>query len=332
MSRLEKMPPYQLRNFKFTPPVAIHWKPTSDAQPVVLFSNFPRAVAIHFSPKWSEEFPTPGQVPSKPSPKVLTIVGGDKDYAMTFLHWMLACCDGNGFKTYRLPSLKYKPFSRLFELRSTVSAMGIDSLYQDFDTRMANIAKKQIHSEDVRALCLHLPADHPMINFLAKHIADHHLNGTLRSASAYYTVREEIPMLDDAINAILDPAIAERNEKYAEERHAKWLKRQEEREAAKHAAWLKRQDERAKARKEQQANGKDKKSPNKSKAVQPKEKEEDKKAEEVTTPSKPRVVQGAENHIVYLNKNARRRAKKKEQKEAAKPEAEASEGTSGASV
>jgi hypothetical protein len=97
-------------------------------------------------------------------------------------------------------------------------------------------------AEDVRTLCLHLPAGHPMINLLAKHIAEHHLNGTLRSASAYYTVREETPMLDAAINAILDPAIAERNQKNVEKRHAAWLKRQEEREAANHAAWVKRQE------------------------------------------------------------------------------------------
>jgi hypothetical protein len=113
---------------------------------VVLFSNFPRAVANYFSPQRYEEFHIPGQMPSKPSPKVLTIIGGDKDYAMTFLHRMLTCCDGNGFKTYRLPSLKNKPFSRLSDLRSTASAMGIDYLYQDFDARMAIIAKMHIHS------------------------------------------------------------------------------------------------------------------------------------------------------------------------------------------
>jgi hypothetical protein len=125
---------------------------------------------------------------------------------------MLSCCDGNGLKHFEKVAHDAKPFSRYHTVRACAHSIGCKYLEDKMTKLMTYLASAQIHSEDVRALYLSLPRDSEDLQFLARHVAMHIFNGTLRTKSAYLTLREEIPTFDDDVNAILNPLVAERNE------------------------------------------------------------------------------------------------------------------------
>ena len=209
---------------------------------------------------------------------------------------MLSCCTGQGLKELQHIPRSNKPFFQYYMLKEVAEIIGCSYLEKKLGERMDVLAKTQIHSEDVRALYLALPADHDMRKFLAQHVALLLWNGELKARTAYETLREEIPDFDKDINAVLDPLVAERREKNKAEREQHYQKLREER----------------KAQHKKQGQSKLPKKDAKMEEQKPEE------VEEVTSPVK-KVVPGAEDHSqvpYYKNKAAKRRHKKREEKAA----------------
>lgn len=184
--------------------------------------------------------------------------------------------------------------------------IGCDYLEKLFQDRMSLVARRQIHSEDVRVLYKRLPADHEILGFLAEHVATLTWNNELKAKRAYYTLREEFPELDTAINAILDPLIQERFEKRKAQRGEHYRRS--------------RQDVRHRRQNRSGAVGKDEtkqvKSPVQQKAEEA-AKEVEKANSEKPQPVTTRIVPGAEiaSSISQIkNKAAKRRQRKREAK------------------
>lgn len=280
----------------------MQWKPDSNSEPEILNPAFPRAVAAMFSSKWADLFPPMHKTPASSNtrnayPQTLTIVGGTKDSATLILRWMLSCCEGHGVQNFQRVPFSDRPFSRCFFLKETAEIMGIDHLVKEFDARMQAIAARQVHSEDIRALYLRLPANHDVLKFLAKHVATLIWNHELKNRSVYNTLREEIPAFDQDINEVLDPLVEARRQ----EQQAEWETRRER-------EWETRRAERAK----EAMNNKNEKGKQKKPAT--------KAVEEVSEPVEPEgpgVVPGVEesSQVRYpKNKAAKRRQKHREQK------------------
>ena len=147
---------------------------------------------------------------------------------------MLSCCEGNGVVEPVRILNKDKPFASYCLLKDSASSIGCDYLVKKFGERMEDIAARQIHSEDVRALWKILLADHEIRVFLPKHISRLIFNGDLQSASTYWTLREEFPDLHEAINADLEPQLKKRKRHEKAERTAKNEKEREERRQKQH--------------------------------------------------------------------------------------------------
>ena len=292
-------------SFRQGPTVTIQYKPNPDSHPEVLYSFFPKAVATTFSPKWAQLFPAVNQLSvaemRNANPPVLTIVGGQKASHLAVLNWMLACCNGRGIQEFQRIPPQDKPFSRYYFLKESASLIGCSYIERKFEERMDALSTKQIHSEDVRALHKILPEDHEMLGFLAEHVAKLTWNQELKSKGAYYTLREEFPKFDEAVNGILDPLVEERRAQEKAEKDAYYQKLREQ-----------RKEQYNKQGGERRNGGK---SNYYTKEKKP-ELEEPKEDATVRDQAK-KIVPGAEDFFqipFYKNKAAKRRQKKREEK------------------
>jgi hypothetical protein len=179
-----------------------------------------------------------------------------------------------------------------------------------FRERMDAIAARQIHSEDVRTLFLNLPNDHEMLPFLAQHVGMLLWNGDLKYKGAYFTLRKELPAFNNAINAVLDPLVAQRRAAKKAEKDEFYAKFREQKENARKGGSGPRKE----ARKQEYSN---KATENKKASTL----EEFKIVETPTSPAKKLPVPGADDvaTIPYFkmnNKAAKRRQKKRDAKAA----------------
>lgn len=193
--------------------ITIFFKENDTAAPRVLCDGFPKNVATTFSTKWRAEFPPLNQInidglQQAAAKKSITIVGGNIEMYKDIVNWMLVSCNGKGIVQLRCPD--HKPFTYLYVLRRAAAQIGCELLVRESTRRMEHISAMQIHSEDVRALWLLNPPDSEMKQILAEHVAIRLWEQRLKAKSAYWTLREEIPEFNDAINKILGVKKAEK--------------------------------------------------------------------------------------------------------------------------
>ena len=295
------LPAKTLQKLKEGPTICVQYKPTPTSEPLILDSNFSKAVAKAFSSKWSALFPRINQLAAtelhKAQPTVLTITGGSKAMHLFVLDWMRSCCAGKGVQPIPEIAPRDKPFSQYFFLKESATLIGCSYLETKLENRMRAISAKQIHSEDVRALYKDLPAGHVILDFLAEHVAMLIWNGELKARPAYETLRQEIPQFNTDINAVLNPLVAKRHEEQKAEREEHFRKVREER--------------RAQSQKDAQNRKMGGKKHGKKVVVQTPEEVE------AADAGVKKPVPGAEEHSStpsYKNKAAKRRAKKREEK------------------
>lgn len=101
--------------------------------------------------------------------------------------------------------------------------MGIQLLSQEMSLRLNKLASRQIHSEDIRAMYLRMPDGHPILQDLARHIADLVWVRKLRAVNVYKTLREEFPQLDRYVNTVLEEkaTMSSQQEKASRAKHTK---------------------------------------------------------------------------------------------------------------
>ena len=197
--------------------IAIRYFPDGNTQGLILYPNFPKGVAVTFSDdKWAKQFPALNRKDLfVKHPAELHIRDCDQDKAVEILEWMLRCCNGSGFKTWWRYRPDDKPFSKYWDLRNAASAIGCTYLANDFHGRMALISDRQIHSEDVRAMFEkvnqgELDQNDDTLDFIAKHVAIHIFNQTLRAKQAYNTYRSANNLFNSKVMTHLQPLIDER--------------------------------------------------------------------------------------------------------------------------
>ncbi|RMZ74898.1 hypothetical protein DV737_g5630, partial [Chaetothyriales sp. CBS 132003] len=204
--------------------ISFIYKESPDSTAQVIVSGFPKRVATTFSTRWAKEFPDVKKMrvgaigPCKTS---IIVTGGDKQIWCKILSWMLSCCDRSGLKPFEAISPSDRPYSKYYVIRGYAQVIGCNFLMAQIQNRMDKIESRQIHSEDVRSLYLMLPEDNEELQKLARHVAMHIFNGTLKSKTSYLTVREEIKAFDKHVNDILNPLIKERKAQQKVERESR---------------------------------------------------------------------------------------------------------------
>jgi hypothetical protein len=311
---LTKIPPFQLKARMNTPKICIRYKKTTDSEYKILFSSFPRAVAATFSTVWAEAFPScykpQAGALQKSQPTIVTLTGGHADAHKSILQWMLKSCDGRqGVRAFKSTTLMDNPLYNTYLFKEAASIIGCTYLEKEFDQRMDWLCKRQLHSADVQAFWLYLPADHELRTTIAKNIAIRIFNKELRGAGFYFALRQELSNFDEAINAVIEPLIALRNEeRYAErqkERDERWEKIREQRrqEAGRRRAEAKQKQKQEKEQVAKQGNDTN---------------ADNNKVEEAGLK---KVVPGTEQPVSLVcfmkNKAAKQRQKRREEKAAA---------------
>ena len=128
---------------------------------------------------------------------------------------MVRCCGHQGFKQYRMYRHDEKRFTKSFDLRNSAQTIGCSYLVNEFTVRMEWLLERQVHSEDVRAMFVkaennEIPYNSVVLGMLAEHIAIHIFNRTLKSRSAYDTLRDEMTGFDTKVKSYLLPMISAR--------------------------------------------------------------------------------------------------------------------------
>lgn len=182
----------------------ILYQETSDATPIVVYSQFPKLVAMHFSEKWRRLFPFyPGfstQEIADCHPKAITIVGGDLECHIQLLKWMLSATDGQGLKPWPQYDFGDKPFYKYSHLRRSAQILGCVFLEDEFHLRMQALSNKRIHSDDVAAVWREVDPKSPMAEHLVQHVASFFIDkGLEHTIGPYWRLREEIPAFGDAV-------------------------------------------------------------------------------------------------------------------------------------
>ena len=204
-------------SFKKNDGIRIRYFPDGNAQGIILYPEFPKAVAVNFSDeKWAKQFPALNRKDLfVKHPVELHIRDCDQDKAIEILEWMLRCCNGTGFKAWWRYQSDEKPFSKYYDFRNAAEAIGCTYLMNEFHSRMTRIGERQIHSEDVRAIFEkvnqgQLNQNDDILEFIAKHVATHIFNQTLRAKQAYNTYRDQNNLFDTKVKFYLLPLIDER--------------------------------------------------------------------------------------------------------------------------
>ena len=176
-------------------------------------------VAMHFSQKWRPLFPygagLTGQEISQTHPKAITVVGGEVEYHMQLLEWMLSATDGGGIKPWPEYQFADKPFYKYFHLRHSAQVLGCVFLEDEFHLRMQALSNKRIHSDDVAAVYREVDKDSAMAQHLVQHVASFFLDkGIEHYTGPYWRLREQIPAFSDAVTSMIgfryqrDPELA----------------------------------------------------------------------------------------------------------------------------
>ncbi|KAK5063118.1 hypothetical protein LTR84_005194 [Exophiala bonariae] len=198
----------------------------SSAEPWTVTENLPWNIAATFSSVWRDElgglkerhFSDATISPEmKPS---LVIRGGHFGTYQEIITWMLLSCRGYGIAPWPDPIVGR--FTNAYLTRLCAHHIRCDYLVEAASNRMEQISNRQIHSEDCRALWMMTPADEEMKQFLVEHVATRLWKKRLRARAAYWTLRNELPDLDQAIRTALGVKTAAHQEwKEAGENDAK---------------------------------------------------------------------------------------------------------------
>ncbi|OAP55696.1 hypothetical protein AYL99_09848 [Fonsecaea erecta] len=174
----------------------------------IVTETLPKSIATAFSSRWEAELPRGSKksigdfrnTAGDPADTVV-VTGGSPAIWCDIINWMLASCQGYGFAP--TPSAEFKQYSFQYFVRKYAASIGCDTLQKRAEQRMARISMEQVHSEDVRALWLVNPPDEEMRTFLVEHVAVRWWERRLKAKSAYLTLREEFPDLNERINTFL---------------------------------------------------------------------------------------------------------------------------------
>ena len=175
---------------------------------------------MHFSQKWRLLFPFPAGLTSQETsaqhPQAITIVGGEAEYHMQLLDWMLSTTDGGGLKVWPEYPFAEKPFYKYFHLRRSAQIIGCVFLEDEFHLRMQALSNKRIHSDDVAAVYQEVDKDSAMAQHLVAHVASFFVEKGLRHTTGpYWRLREELPGFGHAVAAMIgfrykrDPELAQ---------------------------------------------------------------------------------------------------------------------------
>ncbi|KIW77083.1 hypothetical protein Z517_09529 [Fonsecaea pedrosoi CBS 271.37] len=171
----------------------------------IVGDKFPKSIATAFSTKWKAELVPSNKTNSGEIHSVIVdsivVTGGSYGIWRDILNWMLGSCQGFGFA--QTPSQRFKPYSFQFFVRECAVSIGCDTLQERATKRMERICAEQVHSEDVRALWLVNPPNEETRAFLVEHIAVRLWEKRLKAKSAYWTLREEFPDLNERIDTFL---------------------------------------------------------------------------------------------------------------------------------
>ncbi|ETN42363.1 uncharacterized protein HMPREF1541_01517 [Cyphellophora europaea CBS 101466] len=224
--------PWYLRSLLGSTSISILYQRDMAADPIILFEEFPKLVAIHFSNKWRPLFPVgPATTPADISalhPRAITIVGGRPEAHLAVLQWMLTACDGGGLKDWPFYIFSAKPFCTYYHLRRAAQVIGCVFLEDEFHLRMQALSDKRIHSDDIEAVYNEVARGSPMATHLVEHVASffvekgmHHTNGP------YWRLRQRNRAFDEDVTVRIgfryerDPELArawnERNKLAKEE-------------------------------------------------------------------------------------------------------------------
>lgn len=184
--------------------ITILYQENGAATAFVLYAQFPKLVAMHFSEKWRRLFPFYAGFTTQEiadcHPKAITIVGGEPEYHLQLLEWMLSAIAGQGLKEWPEYDFADKPFHKYFHLRRSAQILGCVFLEDEFHLRMQALSSKRIHSDDVAAVYREVHPKSAMAEHLVQHVASFFIGkGVEHSNGPYWRLREEIPAFGDAV-------------------------------------------------------------------------------------------------------------------------------------
>ncbi len=139
-----------------------------------------------------------------PRAKSITIVSGGFDAHKAVLSWMLACCEGRGVQPF--PVVDRRRFWHYAHVLESAKILQIESLWEELWGRMKDIAKSQVHSDDVRAVYLSTEKGSPVRSMVAESIGRALLERRLVARPAYKMLRQSTQFkdFDDDVNQTIE--------------------------------------------------------------------------------------------------------------------------------
>ncbi|ERF72661.1 hypothetical protein EPUS_05715 [Endocarpon pusillum Z07020] len=238
MAAIQKMSAAKLASLKHGPTINILFRENDTTDLAMLREGFPKQVATTFSALCRQTFPALAGTSmadiSKSPANSVTIIGGRVDAHKAVLSWMLACCEGRGMRPF--PYIHRRRFWHYAHALESAEILQIDILCEELWGRMKDIAKLQVHTEDIHAVYSTTEKGYPIRGMIAESIGRALLERRLAARPAYNMLRQD-PQLKD-FDEDVNQAIARLKKEYAESEQGRAARAEHQaaRKAAKEAA------------------------------------------------------------------------------------------------
>ncbi|KAF7504702.1 hypothetical protein GJ744_001983 [Endocarpon pusillum] len=186
-----KTAPTQLAKLKTKDSLRLLWQESTGSAPETLYEFFPRKVATAFFKSFDKAF-LPLKESSvaeqlEPHPTTFVITGGRRDSYRDVLEWALSCCDGGRVRNFQ--SIALHQFYNYSMAYLAARRLGIDFLETQLMQRLENIARRQVHSEDVELIFSMIEGPHELKDMVCQSIGTAIWERRLRYRGLYEKLR-----------------------------------------------------------------------------------------------------------------------------------------------
>ena len=231
MKLVTSLTPTELNNLDTTPYIKVQWRQKAANKTQVVFEEFPKALAMAFSPVIHDHFT------QKPASRIVNLVGATLETSKTVFEWMFHCCKQGRMVPLPNSSAK-KLFAVYLNIYVAASNLEVTPLKNDVYIKLNTVANTDFQcAEDINELYYYFKAGHPMRTMIVNGTAKCWLTGKFGKVGKTWTeyYNDIVPEFEEQVRKQFrremndfDPKWAEIQKQWGKKGMEKYRKLEEE--------------------------------------------------------------------------------------------------------